>query len=71
MTIKEFKKILKGIPDGFDIAIDVGDNSLMPICPTDCGVTQLEFNDTREKVFVFVLCPCSCEPGTSKESILN
>lgn len=71
MTIKELKKMLKGIPDNFDIAMDAGNNSLMPICSTDSGVAQLEFNDTKEKVFVFILCPCSCEPGTPREEILN
>jgi hypothetical protein len=67
MTIKELKKLLKGIPDNFDIAIETGEQSLMPICPTDSGVIQLEFNDTKEKRFVFILAPCSCPPENESQ----
>lgn len=54
--------MIKKIPDNFDIAMDMGDESLMPICKTDSHVVQVEFNDTKEKRMVFVLCPCSCDP---------
>ena len=62
MTVRQFRKLLKRIPDHFDIAIDAGEGSLSPICPTDSGVVEIEFNDTLEKRFVFVICPCSCGP---------
>lgn len=62
MTVKQLRKLLKKIPDHFDVAIEASEESLMPICPTDSGVVQVEFNDTKEKRFVFVLCQCSCDP---------
>jgi hypothetical protein len=70
MTVKELKKILKDIPGDFDIAMDMGDESLMPICPTDSHIAQLEFNDSKKKIFVFILCPCSCIPHED-ETTLN
>lgn len=70
MTVGEIKEILADIPDEFDIAMDDGNESLMPICHTDSGVVQIQFNDNKKKVFVFVLCPCSCMPHED-ESTLN
>lgn len=70
MTVRELKQMLKGIPGDFDIAMGDGENSLTPICGTDSGVIQVEFNDTKKKVFVFVLTPCSCIPHED-ESTLN
>lgn len=61
MTIKQLRGMLKGLPGDFDIAMDNGENSLIPICPTDSHVCQIQFDDTKEKIFVFVLCPCSCD----------
>lgn len=62
MTVKELKKMIKKIPDDFDIAMDYDNGTLIPICHTDSHVVQIEFNDTKKKIFVFVLCPCSCIP---------
>lgn len=70
MTVRELKKMLKDIPGEFDIAMDVGEGSLMPICPTDSGVAQLEFNDNKKKIFCFVLVQCSCVPHED-ETTLN
>lgn len=68
MTVGELKKMLKGIPNDFDIAMGV-DNSLIPICPTDSEIIQVEFNDTKEKVMVFVLAKCSCIPHEGEEQL--
>jgi len=62
--------MLNDIPMEYDIAIGISDESLMPICATDSGVVQIEFNDNKKKVFVFVLCPCSCIPHED-ETTLN
>lgn len=70
MTVGELKEILADIPDDFDIAMNDGNESLVPICHTDSHVTQIQFNDTKEKIFVFILCPCSCIPHEN-ESTLN
>jgi len=69
MTVAELKEILEEIPDDFDIAMDGGDGSLVPICHTDSGVVHVEFNDTKEKIFIFVLCPCYCTPHESEETL--
>jgi len=61
MTVGELKHILKDIPNDFDIAMGV-DNSLIPICHTDSEAIQVQFNDTKKKVWVFVLAECSCIP---------
>lgn len=70
MTVKQLKKILKDVPGHFDIAMDGGNESIIPICPNDSHVSQIEFNDTKKRIFVFVLCPCSCIPNED-ESTLN
>lgn len=70
MTVKELKKLLKDIPGHFDIAIEVGEESLMPICPSDSGVIEAEYNDNKKKIFIFVLAPCSCVPHED-ETTLN
>jgi len=70
MTVKELKDMLRGIPGHYDIAMDDGSQSLNPICHTDSGVVQIQFNDTKKKIFVFVLCPCSCIPHED-EATLN
>lgn len=70
MTVKELKKILKAIPNDFDIAIEINDYSIMPICPTDSGIVEIEFNDNKKKAFIFVLRQCSCIPHED-ETTLN
>lgn len=49
MTVWEIKQILADIPDEFDIAMDNGNESLIPICHTDSHVTQIQFNDNGKK----------------------
>lgn len=61
MTIKQLRKLLKGLPQNIDIAIECSEEELMPICPTDSGIIQIQFNESKEKRLVFVLCPCSCD----------
>lgn len=70
MTVGELKEMLQEIPDQFDIAMDCGDDNLTPICHTDSGVIQVEFNDNKKKIFIFVLAPCSCIPHED-ETTLN
>ena len=70
MTVGEIKEILQEIPDEFDIAMDCDGESLIPICRTDSGVVQIQFNDNKKKIFVFILCPCSCVPHED-ETTLN
>ncbi len=71
MTVGELKKMFKEqkIPDSFDIAMGIN-GSLVPICHTDSEAVQIEFNDTKDKVWVFVLAECSCIPHEG-ESHLN
>ena len=59
MTIGELKEIINGLPDTTDIAIGDGE-SLLPICHSDSHLTCIEYTDTKEKIFVFVLLPCNC-----------
>lgn len=60
MTLTEFRKIIKGLPGAMDIAIETGEESLMPICP-NTEVIQIQFNGTKEKTFVLVIKPCICQ----------
>ncbi len=60
MTLKEFRKIIRGLPGEMDIAIDTEDGSLEPICG-NIEVVELKFNETEEKRFVLVIKPCRCE----------
>lgn len=69
MTVGELKDILEDIPDEYDIAMDNGIESLVPICHTDSGVVKIQFNDTKEKIFVFVLAPCSCDLFEDESSL--
>jgi hypothetical protein len=69
MTVGQLKKILKNIPNDFDVAMGI-DNSLIPICPIDSEAIQIVFNDSKEKVWVFVLAQCSTIPHED-ESHLN
>lgn len=65
MTLAEFRKIIKGLPGAMDIAIEINEESLMPICP-NTNVVQLQFNDTKEKRFVLVIKPCKCQVEMEK-----
>ena len=70
MTVGEIREMLADVPDEYDIAMDDGSDSLMPICHTDSGLIEVQFNDTKKKIFIFVLCPCFCIPH-EYESTLN
>lgn len=60
MTLTEFRKMIKGMPGNMDIAIEVSDESIMPVC-SNPNVIKIKFNDTNEERFVFVIKPCTCE----------
>jgi len=70
MTVGELKEIINGIPDTTDIAIGDGEN-LLPICHSNSHLTCIEYLDTNEKIFVFVLLPCNCDMDEEDLSSLN
>lgn len=65
MNIKEFRKLIKGLPGGMDIAIATSEEHLMPICP-NTNVIEVQFNASNDKTFVFVIKPCACEVEKAK-----
>lgn len=69
MTLKEFREIIYGLPDEFDIAIGL-DESLEPVCG-DTEIIQVEFNDTKEKRMVFVIKPCYCDDEEFEDGEIN
>lgn len=66
MTLREFRKIIKGLPGDMDIAIEVDSESIQPVC-SKTNVVKIKFDDTNEERFVFVINPCYCE----EEDLLN
>jgi hypothetical protein len=60
MTLDFFRKLTRDLPGQMDIAIEVGEESIMPVC-AKTNVVQVKFNDTGEERFVLVIKPCECE----------
>lgn len=60
MTIKELRKLIKGLPSNIKVVIGIGD-SLEDICSGNAGVTCVEYNDTKEKDYLLVLPECECK----------
>lgn len=59
MTLKEFRKIIKDLPDNMDIAIEVNGESIEPVCDKT-NVVKVKFNDNGEERFVLIIKPCTC-----------
>lgn len=60
MTVKDIKKLIKGLPPFMKIVIGVN-GSLEDICTGNAGVTCIEYNDTGKKDFLLVLPECECK----------
>ncbi len=57
MTVKELMKILKKLPKDFDVAIEIDDESIAPICE-DTDVIKVTFTDDNTEKMILVLRPC-------------
>lgn len=42
MTLTEFRKMIKGMPGNMDIAIEVSEESIMPVC-SNPNVIKIKF----------------------------
>lgn len=59
MTIKELRKLLRGMPPNMTVVIGAGE-SLEDICHTASQPLMVKLNDSDEKQMLFVLAECTC-----------
>lgn len=56
MNIGELKELIKDLDDDLEVSITLDDNSFVNACICSSGVDEIEFEDSKE--FVFILAPC-------------
>lgn len=60
MTIKQLKKLIKGLPDNLNIVMMVDEEIFKPVCALNSQIVDLEDEETNETQKIIVLCPCVC-----------
>ena len=60
MTIKELKKLIKGMPGEMKVVIGMGEG-LEDICPISSQPVMIQYNDSEEKELLFILSECLCD----------
>lgn len=77
MTVKELKKLLKGLPDDMDVVMEGPDDTFITVCRENSEletITMMDEEDDDEfDIDLLILRPCTCsgELMPTPESEIN
>jgi hypothetical protein len=60
MTIRELRKLIRGLPPDMKVMLPINGEALISVCEKESGVEVIEVNGEPQDVMV--LEPCMCHP---------